>query len=141
MKAAIVSHAGDIDRALRGKYTTHELLREGKIAVPVRRLIQACVVLGMVYGLCMGIFALMRDPASGTQQMLASTLKVPMLFLLTLVVTYPSLYVFSSLAGSHLDAKATLRLLLIAIAVNLAVLAGFGPVTTFFIVCTESYAF
>ena len=141
MKAAIISHAGDIDRALRGKYTTHELLREGKIVVPVRRLIQACLVLGMAYGLCMGLFALMRDPVTGVQQMLASTLKVPLLFLLTLVVTYPSLYVFSSLAGSRLDAKATLRLLMIAIAVNLAVLAGFGPVTVFFILCTESYAF
>ena len=141
MKTAIISNAGDIDRALRGKYTTHELLREGKIAVPGRRLIQACLVLGMAYGLCMGLFALMRDPVTGVQQMLASTLKVPMLFLLTLVVTYPSLYVFSSLAGSRLDAKATLRLLMIAIAVNLAVLAGFAPVTAFFILCTESYAF
>ncbi len=141
MKTSIISHAGDIDRALRGKYTTHELLREGKIAIPVRRLTHACIALGLAYGLCMGLFALMRDPATGVQQMAAATLKVPLLFLLTLVVTYPSLYVFSSLAGSRLDAKATLRLLMIAIAVNLAVLAGFGPVTTFFILCTESYAF
>ena len=44
-------------------------------------------------------------------QMLATILKVPLLFLLTLIVTFPSLYVFSALSGSRLSAGATLRLL------------------------------
>ena len=58
--------------------------------------------------------------------------KVPLLFLLTLVVTVPSLYVFSSLANSRLRLAATIRLLLVAISVNLAVLASLGPVIAFF---------
>jgi hypothetical protein len=35
----------------------------------------------------------------------------------------------------------TLRLLLSAVAVNLALLASLGPVTAFFTLCTESYSF
>jgi hypothetical protein len=68
-------------------------------------------------------------------------LKVPALFLLTLIVTFPSLYVFSALSGSRLQFKDTLRLLLAAITVNLALLASFGPVTGFFTMSTESYPF
>ena len=64
-----------------------------------------------------------------------------LLFLLTLCVTFPSLYVFSALFGSRLRADVSLRLLLLAVAVNLAVLASFGPVTAFFTLSTESYPF
>jgi hypothetical protein len=65
----------------------------------------------------------------------------PLLFLLTLGVTLPSLYVFSTLAGSHLAFPQTLRLLLGGTAVNLALLASFGPITGFFTLSTESYPF
>jgi hypothetical protein len=58
--------------------------------------------------------------------------KVPLLFLLTLMVTLPSLYVFSALANSRLHFVDTLTLLLAATAVNLALLASCGPVTGFF---------
>jgi hypothetical protein len=67
--------------------------------------------------------------------------KVPLLFILTLCVTFPSLYVFSALARSRLTFVPTLRLLLGAITVNMALLASFGPVTGFFTLSTESYAF
>ena len=45
-------------------------------------------------------------------QLVATSLKVPLLFLLTLVVTLPSLYVLSALARSRLSFLHTLRLLL-----------------------------
>jgi hypothetical protein len=98
-------------------------------------------VLGAAYGACMGVFALLREGRDGGLQMLASTLKVPLLFLLTLAVTFPSLYVFSALAGSRLGALGTLRVVLVAILVDVAALAGLGPVTAFFASCTTSYAF
>ena len=135
------TYATEVDGTLRGHYTTRDALRSGEIAYSARRLVLACIALGMLYGLCMGSYAWMRGAREPGLQLVASTVKVPMLFLLTLVVTFPSLYVFSALAGSRLAAMPTLRLLLIAITVNLAVLAGFGPVVSFFASCTRSYAF
>jgi hypothetical protein len=67
--------------------------------------------------------------------------KVPMLFYLTLVVTFPSLYVFNALVGSRLSAQSVLRLLIAAMAVMLAVLASLGPIVAFFSVSSTSYAF
>ena len=74
-------------------------------------------------------------------QVLAAMIKVPALFLLTLFVTLPSLYVFNVLAGSRLSGLALLRLLVASLGVTLAVLASFGPIVAFFSVTTTSYPF
>lgn len=98
------------------------------------------IVLGAVYGFFMGWFALARG-GDGWKQMLAGTVKLPALFLLTLLVTFPSLYVFSALAGSRLTFRSTMRLLVAAIVVNLAVGASLGPILGFFTLSTTSYHF
>jgi hypothetical protein len=132
----------EVDGCLRGDFTSREaLLRHDTVSYSAWRLIIASLVLGIAYGVCMGSYGLFRQAPQWELRLLATMLKVPLLFLLTLVVTFPSLYVFSALAGSRLGAAGILRLLVIAITVNLAVLAGFGPVAMFFTSCTKSYLF
>jgi len=132
----------DVDHLLRGGYTSREHLRDGKIDIPVGTLVVASLLLGATYGVCMGLYsATTRSDGDGINQLFATSLKVPLLFLLTLVVTFPSLYVFSALSRSRLGISDTLRLLLAAVGVNLALLASFGPVTAFFTFCTDSYPF
>jgi len=87
------------------------------------------------------IDTLLRGGSGSGLQLVATALKVPLLFLLTLVVTLPSLYVLSALARSRLSFTHTVRLLLAAVTVNLALLASLGPVTAFFTLSTESYPF
>jgi len=74
-------------------------------------------------------------------QVLASGLKVPALFFLTVVVTFPSLYVFSALLGVRLGPLDTLRVVVAALAVNVTVLASLALITLFFTFCTTSYPF
>jgi hypothetical protein len=89
----------------------------------------------------MGLFALSSAQPWAGLQMLASALKMPALFLLTLFVTFPSLYVFSVLSGSRLRFGAVLRLLLVSIVVMAAVSASFAPILAFFTLSTTSYSF
>lgn len=131
----------NIDRLLRGHFTRGEDLGAGRIAVPARTLVIVGLVLGAAYGAFMGLYGALRPGYATPLSIVASAVKVPLLFLLTLVVAFPSLYVFSALSDSRLRASDTLRLLLGAIAVNLALLASFGPVTAFFTLSTESYPF
>lgn len=131
----------EIDRLLRGELTSDEQLSQGKITIAARRLGLICLLLGAVYGIFMGIYGATRDGNPASQQLLASMVKVPMVFLLTLFVTYPSLYVFSALAGSSCRSVDTLRLLVASIGINLAILASFGPITGFFTLSTVSYPF
>jgi len=130
----------DVDDLLRGRFTRDEHLAQGRVDVPTRTLILACLFMGAVYGAFMGLVAVL-GPVANFEQLLATTLKVPLLFLLTLVVTFPSLYVVSALFDSRLRYGETLRLLLIAITANLALLASLGPVTGFFTLSTDSYHF
>lgn len=131
-----------LDQLLRGKYTEPGTLGQGQIPLPVGTLILGCLVLGAVYGAAMGLFsALLTDGSAGWAQVGASAVKVPLLFLSTLTVTFPSLYVVSALARSRLGASDTLKLLLVAIAVNMALLASLAPVTAFFTLSSDSYPF
>ena len=130
-----------VDKLLRGEFTSSKSLRDDGLAVSVRTLVLAGLVLGGIYGVFMGLFGALRSEGPSVLQLVVTTVKVPLLFLLTLVVTFPSLYVASALAGFPFRSKDTLKLLLVAAVVNLALLASFGPVTGFFTLSTESYPF
>ncbi|MEZ6196127.1 MAG: hypothetical protein R3F20_10450 [Planctomycetota bacterium] len=131
----------EVDRLLRGEFTDDATLRSGKVALPGRRLLMISTAFGVCYGLFMGLYGFLRPDNGTAQQLFASAVKVPLVFLATLFVTCPSLYVFSALAGSRCRAQETMKLLFAAIAINLAVLASFGPITAFFTFSTDAYPF
>ncbi len=131
----------DIDNLLRGKTLSQEGLKEGRIQIPLSNLIIAAVLMGAIYGVCMGVFSAAHHKPAEFNQIWASAIKVPLLFCFTLMITFPSLYVFSALAGSRLGFVDTIKLLVGCIAVNLAILASFGLITVFFTFSTESYPF
>jgi hypothetical protein len=101
----------------------------------------AILLFGCVYGACMGLYGWKWGERYGALHVLSVMAKVPVLFLATLVVTAPSLYVFSTLGGSTLALRATLRLLFATTALALAVLASLAPVTAFFTFSTKSHPF
>src|SRR5687767_4633511 len=92
-----------LDRVLRGESTQPQALRDARIEIPTAGLFVVIVALGMVYGAFMRTLALVREGDPSYWQWLASTVKVPALFVLTLIVTFPSLYVFNALVGSRLS--------------------------------------
>lgn len=131
----------DVDLLLRGHYTNEEELRAGRIRLPVAKLVLAGATLGALYGAFMGLYASLGTAGFDVRPMLATAAKVPLLFLLTLAVTFPSLYVASALGRSRLGSTDMLRLMLIAIAINMTLLASLGPVVAFFTLSTNSYPF
>jgi hypothetical protein len=131
----------ELDLLLRGELTRLSSLRRDGIAISPRRLSYVVVALAMSYGFCMGTFALFRAQGPSVGQLLASMVKVPLLFFLTLLVTLPSLYVFNALVGSRLTPTAVVRLLVASLGVMVAVLASLGPIVAFFSMSTTSYPF
>lgn len=138
----------ELDQLLRGAATRPAALTSDKLGVSARGLAIIAVLLAMFYGACMGSYSLLKDvppelndPYGPYLQVLASTIKTPALFALTLVITLPSLYVFNALVGSRLTLLGMTRLLVAALAVNIAVLASMGTIVVFFSLTTGSYAF
>lgn len=130
-----------IDNLLRGETTRLSRLREGSLDIPAGGLTVLIVLLGAFHGSCMGWMGIFNRESAQFGQFFASTVKLPALFLLTLVVTFPSLYVFNALVGSRFAMMTLLRLLVAALAVTLAVLASFGPIVAFFSLTTTNYVF
>lgn len=130
-----------LDRLLRGQTTSLTELRRDTLDFPVLGICAVIAMLGLIYGACMGLFAVTGSGNNEWKQIPASMLKVPALFFLTLVVTVPSLYVFNALVGSRLTLPSVLRLLIASLAIMLAVLSSLGPIVAFFAISSTSYPF
>ena len=140
-RAGFLAGFAELDRILRGDLTKVSSLKRDGIDVSPGRLSLVIIVSGMIYGICMGTFALFRMKGPHAWQIVASMVKVPLLFYLTLLVTLPSLYVFNALVGSRLTLGTVVRLLVASLGVMVAVLSSLGPIVAFFSVSTTSYPF
>lgn len=130
-----------LDEVLRGDAVRDGGLDRGVGQVSLTGLTVVAIVLNGVYGLSVGSFTVIRTGGEQWIQMVASAVKLPMLFGLTLLVTLPSLYVFSALVGARLRIGAVCRLLTAMVGVVAAVLASFAPIVVFFGISTTSYPF
>ena len=130
----MISWLASIDTLLRGDLRKNRNDSEGSIDFPIVQVLIMSIVLAAIFGASIGSFTAVsaKVPRDGWMQLLASTVKAPLLFYLTLLVTFPSLYVFNALMGSKLNILAALRLLVASIAVMVAVLASLGPIIVFF---------
>jgi hypothetical protein len=130
-----------LDELLRGKRTEPGQLAEDRVNLPLRTFLSLAIILGALYGFFMGWYALLNREPADYMQLLATVIKLPALFLLTLIVTFPSLYVFNALVGCRMTMTSTLRLLVGAVVVNVTVAASLGPILGFFTLSTTSYPF
>jgi hypothetical protein len=91
--------------------------------------------------LFLAIYGAVMGARHSALQTIASSLKVPSLFLVTLVICTPSLYFFNLLFGSQQSMAQNLALILTAMTTSSVLLLGLAPVTLFFLLTTTSYPF
>lgn len=132
-----------LDLLLRGEATKLSALQRGRIELPENGISLIVLALGLFYGACMGTFAIFNkgEILGALLQMCATMAKVPALFFSTLLVTFPSLYVFNALVGSRLTLASVWRLMIAMLAVMMAILASLGPIVAFFSISTTNYPF
>jgi hypothetical protein len=130
-----------LDRLLRGESTGLQTLRAGKLEIPAWGLLVLINLLGGIYGICMGLFSITPGGSGHGMQIVAAMVKTPALFLLTLLVTFPSLYVFNALVGSSILLPSVWKLLVGSLSVMLSILSSLGTVVAFFSFTTTSYPF
>lgn len=132
----------DAERLIRGDSTRPDFLTaDGLLDISVRASARVVLTFGLAAGVFTGIYALSTGGFEGVPQLIASTVKIPLMFLITIAVCFPSLFVFSALLGSRLRAEAVLRLVFSNLAVMAIVTASFGPIVAFFALGAPSYGF
>jgi hypothetical protein len=74
-------------------------------------------------------------------QALSSAVKLPLLFLATLLICAPTLYFFNLIFGSNQSLSQNVTLMLTAITVTAVVLLSFAPIVMFFLLSSSQYQF
>jgi hypothetical protein len=125
-----------VDRVLRNRNAFFDEIREGQdVPRKIRDMAVSCAVFFALYGAVIG------STSPHWQQVLASAGKLPVLFLITLIICLPSLYFFNLFFGSRLTFFQTLALVLTGITVTAVLLVAFLPITLFFWWTAPNYQF
>ena len=99
------------------------------------------LILSVVYGFIMGSHGWMHGASGGWKFSIAGAVKLPFLFLFTLIICLPLLYVLNVLIGPRARFGVVLGLTMSSIAVTGVVLASGALILVFFMLSTRSYAF
>lgn len=135
----IVAH---MDHLLREReQVARDLTSEDRVRPVTLACTGVFLVLTFAYGLIMGSQSLIRGSAEGWKYALAAGVKLPFLFLLTLAICLPLLYVLNVLIGPRAKFSAILGVLMASIAVTSIVLGACAPIVLFFMLSTPSYPF
>jgi hypothetical protein len=77
----------------------------------------------------------------GGLQALSSAVKLPLLFLATLAICLPTLYLFNLVFGARLSVLQAVTLIMVAITVTSVLTLAFAPISLFFLISAHSYSF
>jgi hypothetical protein len=123
-----------IERILRDRDGLwKQVLVEHRLNELIGQMIASSAVALSCYGLVLGF-------SNGPLQALSSAIKLPLLFLLTLLICLPTLYLFNLVFGARLSVRQAMALVLIAITVTSMLTLAFAPISLFFLV-TVDYGF
>ncbi len=119
-----------IETILRNRQHFFVEIRDGiGLATKMRAMLISSIVFLALYGAVMG-------STHSLWQALSSAVKLPILFLATLVVCSPTLYFFNVLFGSNQSLTQNVALILTAITVTAVLLLSFAPIVLFFLLTT-----
>ncbi|MFY1633896.1 hypothetical protein ACN27F_11545 [Solwaraspora sp. WMMB335] len=91
--------------------------------------------------LSLAIYGAVLGASYGWPQIISSLVKLPLLFLATLAICLPTLYLFNLVFGARLSVVQAVALILVSITVTAALTLAFAPVSLFFLVTAQSYEF
>jgi len=124
-----------LQQLLREKDNTFSrTLGEGLTTAELLSLFSLSLAFYMGYGLLIGA-------SYNWIQALVSAVKLPLLFLLTATICFPTLYLFLSYLGVKQGLRQLLGFTLLCLTYISVVLAAFAPVAFFFLITTRGYEF
>ena len=124
-----------IETILRNRHHFFAEIRDGiGLSEKMRAMLISSLIFFAIYGAVMG------STASAWQAM-SSAVKLPILFVATLIICSPTLYFFNVLFGSNQSLTQNFALMLTAITVTSVLLLSFAPIVVFFLLTTSGYQF
>jgi len=130
-----VNNLAIIETILRNRSRFFGEIREGvELGAKMRAMLISSFIFFALHGAVMG-------STHSLLQTISSAVKLPLLFLATLVVCSPTLYFLNLIFGSNQSLAQNFTLILTAITVTAVLLLSFAPVVLFFLLVTSNYQF
>ena len=124
-----------IETILRSRRRFFLEIRQGvELGLKIRAMLTSGIAFLALYGMVMG-------STHSLLQVLSSAVKLPLLFLTTLLISLPTLYFFNLIFGSNQSLTQNFCLILTAITVTAVLLLSFAPIVMFFLLTTNNYQF
>ncbi|GAA0737280.1 hypothetical protein Drose_35400 [Dactylosporangium roseum] len=124
-----------IERILRDRDSIwRQIGEERDLGKLTRQMLYSSVVALACYGAVLGA-------SNSVAQAGLSALKLPLLFLTTLAICLPTLYLFNLVFGARLQVKQALALVMVTITVTSVLSLAFAPISLFFLITAFSYSF
>jgi hypothetical protein len=121
-----VNNLAVIETILRNRRRFFLEIRSGmELHAKIRAMLVSGIVFLALYGMVMG-------STHSLWQVFSSAVKLPLLFLSTLIITLPTLYFFNLIFGSNQSLTQNFCLVLTAITVTAVLLLSFAPIVMFF---------
>ncbi|GAA2350865.1 hypothetical protein [Dactylosporangium salmoneum] len=124
-----------IERILRDREGIwRQIGEERDLGKLTKQMLYSSVVALACYGAVLGA-------SSSVLQAVLSAAKLPLLFLMTLAICLPTLYLFNLVFGARLQVKQALALVMVTITVTSVLSLAFAPISLFFLITAFSYEF
>jgi len=124
-----------IERILRDRQGVwKQLVEDRDLPGLVGQMLASTVLALAVYGAVLGSFH--SAAMAGT-----SAVKLPLLFLATLAICLPTLYLFNLVFGARLSVRQSLALVMVALTVTAMLALAFAPISLFFLITAPDYQF
>lgn len=126
---------GVVEAILRDRRGFFDGIRDGvDLGGKIRSMLVSSILFLMLYGAVMG-------STHSLPQALSSAVKLPILFLVTLLICLPTLYFFNVLFGSSQSLTQNFTLILTAMTITSVLLLSFAPIGLFFMLTSSNYQF
>jgi hypothetical protein len=89
----------------------------------------------------LALYGAVLGASNGWLQAVSSFVKLPLLFLATLAICLPTLYLFNLVFGAKLSVLQALTLIMVSITVTAVLTLAFAPISLFFLITAQSYSF
>jgi hypothetical protein len=124
-----------IERILRDRRGIwDQVVEDRQLSQLTGQMLVSSVVALACYGAVLGSF-------HSVLMALTSAVKLPLLFLVTLAICLPTLYLFNLVFGARLSIRQSLALVMVALTVTAMLALAFAPISLFFLITAPDYNF
>jgi hypothetical protein len=90
---------------------------------------------------CLAAYGAVLGASNSLLQAGSSAIKLPLLFLATLIICLPTLYLFNLIFGARLSMAQAIALIMACITVIAVLAMAFAPISLFFLITADNYEF